>query len=105
MVMNNLVVMEAEQLEALLTKTVLPLQNQINNLERLLKPHQVEFDDYEKGFEVAMEITGKKKSTICRMVKSNEIPSIKKGGDRYFSRTELKLWLVKGRRKILTEMV
>lgn len=103
--MTKIIVISEDELKELLNEALLPLLKEIEKLKEMLRPQATTFDDYEPGFKVAMEVTGRAKSTIAKMVREFQIPSVKKGGKRYFSRTELQIWLASGRRKILTEMV
>lgn len=56
------------------------------------------------GVDLAVEITGKAKSTIYFWVHKRLIPHSKRGKQLYFSRNELTKWLKSGKRKTQAEV-
>ena len=99
------ILVKFSEVEKAFQEIVEPLKQEIFTLRQMIEPPKGEFTDYELGYQVAMQETGKAYSTLKALVSARKIPHSKKGGDVYFSRTELKQWLAEGRRKVLTEMV
>jgi predicted DNA-binding transcriptional regulator AlpA len=62
-------------------------------------------DETGKGAAFASRITGKAIPTIYSLVHQRLIPHSKRGGDLYFSRSELEEWIRSGRRKTRAEII
>jgi predicted DNA-binding transcriptional regulator AlpA len=56
------------------------------------------------GVELAMEITGKARSTIYSLCSERKIPHSKRGKQLYFSKRELLGWINSGKRKTVAEI-
>lgn len=65
---------------------------------------QPEADEIGKGAEFASKITGKAVPTIYDLVHKRQIPHSKRGGDLYFSKTDLLNWIKGGKRKTVAEI-
>lgn len=68
-----------------------------------VKPTE-ETDEIGRGAEFASKITGKAVPTIYDLVHKRLIPHSKRGKDLYFSRNELRRWMLEDRRKTEKEL-
>lgn len=70
-----------------------------------VQPNTSDEADEIGNIELAMELTGKKKSTIYSLCGRREIPHFKKSGQLYFSKRALLEWLQSGKRQTVTELL
>lgn len=89
-----------------LTDKLFEIYDKVDRIERLLDGHpnfQNELKDDIIDIEGASDVTKLAKQTIYQLVSKRKIPYMKGKGTKrlYFSRIELREWILQGRKKVV----